>query len=107
MLFGDPSFSVESILVGAAIGSLASVILVVPAEFDVLSNPEKSAKLLRVQLESMGYVLVSSGAKLTIYRPKLPRFLRWEEGNVFIHNYEDKITVVGGIVVLKNIRRFY
>lgn len=105
--FGNPEFAMGGILVGAAIGSLASVLLVVPAEFDVISNPERSVMLLRDQLESMGYVPVSAGNKLITYRPKLPRFLRWEEGNISIRKYEDKVTVAGGVVVLKNIRRFY
>lgn len=96
-----------AMLVGATLGSLCSVVMVFPVEFDVFSSSEQTMALLERQVTYMGYVRLSCDANTTLYRQKLPRLLRWDEGNIKIYKQETKVTVRGGWVALKNIRRLY
>jgi hypothetical protein len=104
---GASQVPLVEIVVGGMLGSLASVAMVVPAEFDVLSNPDHAAKFFRRQIEGMAYVQLSSEPGMTTYRSKLPRCLRWNEGNVTVHQHENKVTVSGGVMMLRLLRRLY
>jgi hypothetical protein len=72
--------------------------MVVPAEFEVFSNPNHAVTFLRRQIAGMAYVQLSSDLAVTTYRSTLPRCLRWNEGNV---------TVSGGVMMLRILRHHY
>lgn len=105
--WGPSQMPLVDIVVGGVLGSLASVAMVVPAEFDVFSNPDQAAKFFKRQIERMAYVQLSSELAVTSYRSKLPRCLRWNEGNITVHQHENKVTVSGGVMMLRMLRRLY
>lgn len=91
--FNSSVLPIEDIFAGVIIGSLCSVVMALPAEFDVFSSPDQSMKFLSRQLEAIGYVEACRGENSVVYRPNLPRLLRWNEGNVIICKCEKNITV--------------
>ena len=96
----------EGILVGALLGSLVSVIMVLPTSFVVSPCPERVVHALTSELDVLGYVLLDAQADTVIYRQKLPRMLRWDEGNVSIERAGNTLIVTGPLVILKKSRHF-
>ena len=105
--WGTSPAPLGEILLGAVFGSFVSVIMVIPAEFDVFINPEHAVTFFRRHVESMGYVQLSSERSVATYRSKLPRLLRWDEGNISVHRHENKVTISGGVMMLVTLPRCY
>jgi hypothetical protein len=96
---------IEGVLVGMTFGSIFAVVMVIPAEFYVVRRTERLTGLLANQLNQVGYVQASQTAKVIIYKQNLPRFLRWDEGDVSIEECGDKVVVKGALFILANLRR--
>ena len=96
----------QGVTMGAVVGSLASVVMVLPSTFVVSACPEGVVYSLASELEALGYVLLVSRSDTVIYRQKLPRLLRWDEGNVSIERAGDRIIVTGPLMILKKARHF-
>jgi hypothetical protein len=108
-LFGLSAASalpIQAAALGAVLGSLASVVMVLPTTFVVRACPERVVHSLTSELEAQGYVLLVSRADTVIFRQKLPRLLRWDEGNVTIERVGDRVVVTGPLVILKKARHF-
>jgi cadmium resistance protein CadD (predicted permease) len=96
----------QTVAMGAVLGSLASVVMVLPSTFVVSACPERVVHALTSELEVLGYVLQGSQAGTLVYRQKLPRLLRWDEGNVTIARAGDRIIVTGPLMILKKAQHF-
>jgi len=96
---------VEGVLIGSVFGSLFSVIMVLPAEFEFKPGPSSALTTVQNYLEYFGYVRGEDGANAIVYRQKLPKFLRWEEGKVFIKQTDGSITVKGPLMILRKVQR--
>lgn len=95
-----------TVAMGAVLGSLSSVVMVLPATFVISACPERVVHSLTSELEVLGYVLQGSQAGTLVYRQKLPRLLRWDEGNVTIARAGDRIIVTGPLMILKKAQHF-
>lgn len=103
--FLKPRFlPVEGVLIGTVLGSLVSLIMVLPAEFVVRSRSSRVFSSLTRQLEGLGYVLQDSRMDAVVYRQKLPRYLRWDEGNVTIKLSGDRYVVKGAMSIVIKVR---
>lgn len=95
---------VEGALIGTVLGSLCSVIMVLPTQFIVTSNRDYLFNSLSSELKGRGYVLLGSQKDIVIYRQNLPRLLRWDEGNVAIERTADCLIVKGPFMMVKKVR---
>lgn len=96
---------VEGVLIGCAFGSLMSVIMVLPVEFEFKPSSCNPQATLQNYLEYFGYVRSDDGTNAIVYRQKLPKFLRWEEGKVFITRPDGSIRVKGPLMILRKLQR--
>lgn len=85
----------EALLGGMALGSLVSVCMVLPARFCVAPAEAGSMRILLDTLAFLGYVHEQRLGTSDVYRQKLPRVLRWEEGEVRIARLGGEIVVSG------------
>lgn len=95
----------EGVLIGAVLGSLFSVFMVLPTEFKLSCCSTKLFVTVENELEALGYIQFDSKADLVVYRQNLPKFLRWTEGNVSIERTETDATVKGAFIIVWRIRR--
>jgi hypothetical protein len=102
---GEPLLPIGGVLCGIALGSLFSVVMVVPAQFSVSPISQKSLHFLMSQLGEMHYVRGATSAECSVFQQNLPRVFRWDEGNVTILNRDNKIVVSGALAILKKIHR--
>lgn len=104
--FLDPdTVPIAGILVGGGIGSMFSVILVIPAQFTIFNTRRDSLDFLIKQIEYFGYIKESTKENCVTFRQNLPRLLRWNEGNVIIWSESGIIRVAGAMFILKSIRK--
>ena len=96
---------IEGVLIGTVLGSLFSVIMVLPTEFVVNSHSSRLFNSVTSELDELGYVLESSETDIAIYRQNLHRFLRWDEGQVEIKQADDFLVVKGPLMIIKIVRR--
>ncbi|MFB9243173.1 hypothetical protein IV454_14215 [Massilia antarctica] len=92
------------LLLGVAFGSLTSVVMVVPAQFRIASNNVESIKNVLLALENMRYVESYRILDVVVYRQKLPRFLRWREGEVRVRRNPEGIVIDGPRSILGMVR---
>jgi hypothetical protein len=95
---------IEGVLAGAVLGSLCSVIMVLPAQFSVRPHSTALFGLLTSGLDELGYVPLNSQTGAVVYRQNLPGFLRWHEGNVSIERSGDCLFVKGALAIVIKIR---
>jgi hypothetical protein len=95
---------VEGVLLGTGLGSLCSVVMVLPTGLVVGVFSSQRSNFMTAELEKLGYVLEDSQAGITIYRQKLPKVFRWNEGRVTIKRVDDCLTLEGPLMILKKIR---
>ncbi|MBQ5941478.1 hypothetical protein [Massilia sp. AB1] len=93
-------------LMGVSCGALISVAMSIPAEFHVLRRPERLTGLLASRLQYLGYMELSSTGDVIVYRQRGPRCLRWDESNVRVREYPDKIVVRGAWFIVADLRRW-
>lgn len=93
------------ILVGAALGSLVSVFLVFPARFVVSPITEEVLGHITTSIEEVRYIQQSSEGDVAVFRQDLPRWLRWNEGDIAIVRENNEIVISGPLAILRNIRR--
>lgn len=103
--FDLPLIPTDGLLLGVALGSLCSVIMVLPTQFTVSAANDRVLCVLAEQLYQLGYIDAQRTAKRMIFRRNLPRFLRWEEGDVTIDVLDNLAVVSGGIVILMKLQR--
>lgn len=95
---------VEGLLFGVALGSLISVFMVVPAQFKITANCMDSIGDLFGVLKGLHYVESHRTPDAVVYRQKLPRFLRWREGEMVIRRNAECIVINGPRAVLGRVR---
>lgn len=108
-LCGARLIPAEGILLGIAIGSLVSVLMVIPAQFTISPSSDESMRRLITQLKEMRYIEtvqreIAQERTCVVYRQNLPRLLRWDEGDVTISLQPNLILICGAQAVLKRIR---
>jgi hypothetical protein len=96
---------VGGLLAGSVLGSLISVVTVLPAEFEFKQGSASHLVTLQNYLEHYGYVRIDNGIDAIVYRQNLPKLLRWEEGQVRIERTGDRIVVKGPLMILRKLRR--
>lgn len=102
---GSVAIPVVAILVSAAIGGSFSVYMVIPASFSLTQSHASSLPSLISEIESMRYFSAEENLNKTIFHQRLPRLLRWDEGNISIEKSGDLLHVNGPAFVLKIIRK--
>jgi hypothetical protein len=95
---------VGGLLAGSVLGSLISVVMVVPVEFGFEPGSASHLVTLQNDLERYGYVRIDNGSDAIVYRQNLPKFLRWKEGNVCIGRTGDGIVVRGPLMIVRRLR---
>jgi hypothetical protein len=95
----------EGVVIGAIIGSLFSVFMVLPAEFEIKQCSSKLLGLIKIELEALGYGQLKNESCLAVYQQKLPKILRWKEGNVCIEQDEGNVTVRGALLIVLKVQR--
>lgn len=106
LTFLEPRFlTFEGMLVGAVLGSLCSVIMVLPTEFVVRPRSDHLFATLKSEVEALGHVLLDSRTDAAVYRQKMPRYWRWDEGNVTIERVGKGLVVRGPLVIVLKVRR--
>lgn len=96
-LLGEKSIPALVLLPGILLGSLPSVISVLPAKLTVRADLGfgKSASIISTKLEGIGYTVESTSNNVMVFRQNLPRYFRWKEGEVTIRNAQQDIIVFG------------
>ncbi|HEX8613455.1 MAG TPA: hypothetical protein VF800_19415 [Telluria sp.] len=89
---------------GVSLGSLVSVLMVLPAQVKVSSNSTGAVKSVVLVLEQLHYVESHRTADTVFYRQKLPRFLRWAEGAMVVQRNPESIVIDGPRAVLGRVR---
>lgn len=105
IFFGVKLLPLEGVLAGAIIGSLCSVFMVLPAEFELGQCSIKLLALVKSEIESLGYVQRESENGLTVYQQKLPKIFRWEEGNVYVGKSGANVNVRGAFIIVLKVQR--
>lgn len=95
----------EGILVGAVLGSLCSVLMVLPAEFEFKPGSGRRLALLQGNLEKSGYIESPHDGNSIVYRPNLPKWLRWDENKVFVQRESGSVIVKAPFPVAWKFRR--
>jgi hypothetical protein len=103
--FGLKVLPLQGVLLGAVLGSLCSVAMVVPAEFVLSSCSVKLFDSVKSEIESLGYGQRESANGLTIYQQKLPKILRWEEGEVSVEEAGADVYVRGAFIIVLKVQR--
>lgn len=104
--FFDPNaVPIAGILVGGGIGSMFSLVLVIPAQFTIFNTHRDSLDFLIKRIEYFGYIKESTNGNCITFRQNLPRLLRWDEANVIIWPESGTIRVGGAMYILKSIRK--
>jgi hypothetical protein len=104
-LFNLEYIPIQYILIGAALGSLFSVMMVFSAEFTVSPSNQEMLKFISGQLTSLSYIETSSIENSVTYRQNLPRYLRWNEGAVTVILESDGIKISGAAFILSMVRK--
>lgn len=104
-IFDPKSVPMEAILLGVALGSMFSVIMVIPVEIHFKGKPERLSYILIEKLYNIGYTQDSQAGKTTTFKQKFSSWLRWNEGNVVVKKFDHEIVVTGGWFILGNLRR--
>jgi hypothetical protein len=104
-LFNLEYIPIQYILIGAALGSLFSVMMVFSAEFTVSPSNQETLKFISEQLASLSYIETSSIGNSVTYRQNLPRYLRWDEGGITVIFEFDSIKISGAAVILSIVRK--
>lgn len=94
----------EALLCGVALGSLGSVLMVLPVRFCVAPAGEGSMRILLDTLACLGYVQERRTGTGGVYRQKLPRLLRWDEGDIRIAQLRGEIVVSGPRCIVGRMR---
>jgi hypothetical protein len=103
IVLGNGAIPVVEMLATMAIGALFSVYMVVPASL-TLSCAGALPSLIS-EIESMHYVPAERNLNQTIFHQRLPRLLRWKEGNISIEKSGDLLHVNGPAFILKILRK--
>ncbi|WP_444845690.1 hypothetical protein [Duganella caerulea] len=104
--FFDPNtVPIAAILSGGGIGSMLSVISVIPAQFTIFNARPEDLDFLIKRLEYFGYIKESDNLNCIVFHQNLPRLLRWNEGNVAIWSESGNIKVGGAVSILQPMRR--
>jgi len=101
----DPNIiPIEGLAIGAIIGSLFSVLSVIPVQFTISNSHQSDRQHLNNQLTYFGYIEDSGCANDVVFRQNLPRLLRWDEGNITVTSESRTIKVTGPMCIVKAIR---
>lgn len=100
----QPIKSLEVVLVAVAIGSLVAVAMTLPAQFTVSATEAAPLRALTMELENMRYHERLHWENIVTYHQKLPRLLRWNEGEVTIQRHEKTATITGPQFILTILR---
>lgn len=96
--------STLELVIGVAFGSLGSILLVLPARFQVSTRSTIAVKSVIQALANVHYVESHKTSHGVYYRQALPKFLRWREGQVIVRQDSDCIVIDGPRVVLGRVR---
>ncbi|MFC4929526.1 hypothetical protein ACFPAH_02665 [Massilia sp. GCM10023247] len=105
MLSGSQLLPLEGIVIGAVLGSLCSLFMVLPAEFELGNCSIHLFELVKSELQALGYVQRDGKSDCVIYQQNLPRLLRWEEGNFLIKQSGTNVIFNGAFIIVWKIRR--
>ena len=104
VLTGRPGLPDSSIIVGIVAGSLPSILLVRQTQFQVHGPGRAQAwSAIEDRLRMRGYVLADTRDGVRHYRPRLPRWLRWNEQDVRLMMDEDSVRVTGPWGMLRSL----
>lgn len=105
ILTESQTLPLEGTVIGAALGSLCSLFMVLPTEFELKHCSIQLFESVESELESLGYARRDRKSDLVIYQQNLPKLLRWEEGNVLIKRADTNVIVSGAFIIVWKIRR--
>ena len=103
-LFHQPLAPLATILSAVVVGSLCSVLMVLPAQLTVSAAAPDMVPLLHARLDAMRYVEGSRFGKNIVFRQDLPRFLRWDEADLVMRTEQETVIITGPVFMLKVIR---
>lgn len=95
----------SALLWGGGIGSTFSLMAVFPVRFSVRDDGLHVLGEIEVRLLKINYVEESHMGDEIIYRQNLPRFLRWDEGNLKIKKEKNIFIVSGAYVGIRKLRK--
>lgn len=95
---------IEGLLLGVALGSLVSVVMVVPAQFRMHVTTMDSVETFYSVMDGIHYVESHRTPDFIVYRQKLPRFLRWREGEVVVRPNDGCLVIDGPRAILVRVR---
>lgn len=104
ILAGGKLIPVEGMLLGMAIGSLAAVAMVLPARFTVAPATPGQLPQVVAEVEGLHYAAAEKRGAAVVYHQRLPRFLRWDEGNITVSSAAGHLIIEGPVSVLKKVR---
>ena len=87
-----------------AAGGLISVLLGLRARFTVSPASEAAVRRVVTEVECARYIEVGARDNAVVYRQNLPRWLRWDEGNISIARDGDALVLTGPVASLRRIR---
>jgi len=105
LLAGVALLSTVVLLAALALGGLVSVVMVLPARVTVSPSSEVAVGRVIDELGFLRYTEVGARDNAVLYRQNLPRFLRWEEGNIRLARDGADLVISGPMVNLSRLRR--
>jgi hypothetical protein len=92
------------VIVGGAIGMSASMKGVLPGVWRIVTPfPDATVARMATQLAKLRYHQVSASKCQSIYRPRVPRLMRWPESDSRIDREPDAIVLSGPLAVLRKL----
>lgn len=95
----------EGVLIGTVLGSLFSVVMVLPAKLFFNFYSGHVLQSVTMELTELAYIMVESDDHRLVYRQNLHRLLRWNEGDVIIEYGDDCLVVKGPFIIIKKIQK--
>ena len=95
---------VDGLLLGIAIGSIFSVVMAMPIQFQIKSPANLSIEHIYSLLDKFHYVEMLKTNESISFRQNLPRFLRWDEGNVLVAFGPNECKITGPQSIVRRIR---